>query len=366
MPRFLAVSRQLIVEAAGDCAHLRLGLVERHGRSKSSNDEPRFSAAHALAGRVRLPHVCVEPRDLEIGREDADDLARKAIEHERRAERIVRASESRLPEAMTDQDQPLPLLGFFGRKAAPQDGLDTEEWKQVGGDARADDLLHAVSSGQQRGHGIEGGHVREALTLTPPLFDIPKCRSALAKVLGRILGPQHRQLFRGPIRKGPEQNGIQDAEHCSVGANRQRQGGGGCRCESSDSCGESAPRSADPGAPRRAMPRPRPGACPPSPTRRSRTSAGPDDALPLASFLDRCCPASRARCDRGCPGRGHPARVFGRSSCFTPVPQGGGCGLWHEPACPTCWFRSGVVCGLRGSGNRTSRVGCSPTCLHRT
>src|SRR5205823_14757721 len=123
-------------------------------------------------------------RDLEISREDADDLTRKAIEYKRGAERIVRASESRLPEAMTDQDQPLPLLGFFGRKAAPQDRLDTEDWKQVGGDARAHDLLHAVSSGQHRGHGIEGGHIHEALTLIQPLLDIPECRSALAQLLG--------------------------------------------------------------------------------------------------------------------------------------------------------------------------------------
>ena len=127
MPRFAFGRRQLIVEAAGDGAHLRLGLVERHGRSKSADDEPRLSAAHAAAGRVRLPHVCIEPRDLEISREDADDLGRKPVEHERRADRIVRASETRLPEAMTDQDQPLPLLGFFGRKAASPHGLDTEE-----------------------------------------------------------------------------------------------------------------------------------------------------------------------------------------------------------------------------------------------
>ena len=58
---------------------------------------------------------------------------------------------------MTDQDQSLPLLGFFDREAAPQDGLDTEQWKQVGGDARADDLLDPFISTQQRGHGIEGG-----------------------------------------------------------------------------------------------------------------------------------------------------------------------------------------------------------------
>ena len=174
---------QSIVQAAGDGAHLRLGLVERHARPKSRDDEPRLSAAHAAVGRVRLPHVCLETRDLEISRENADDLGRNAVDHEGRAERIVRASESRVPEAMTDQDQSLLLLGFLGRKAAPQDGLDTEEWKQVGGDARADDLFRPVCSGQHRGHGIEGGHVREALTVTPPLLDIPQCRSALAKVL---------------------------------------------------------------------------------------------------------------------------------------------------------------------------------------
>ena len=40
-----------------------------------------------------------------------------AVEHEGRAERIVRASESRLPEAMTDQDQPLPLARLLRSKS---------------------------------------------------------------------------------------------------------------------------------------------------------------------------------------------------------------------------------------------------------
>jgi hypothetical protein len=117
----------LIVEAAGDGAHLRLSLLERHSGSKPSNDEPRRSVTDALAGRVRAPHICIEPRDLEISREDADDLGGKPVEHEGRAERIVRACESRLPEAMTDQDQPLPLLGFLGGKASSVRGMDAEE-----------------------------------------------------------------------------------------------------------------------------------------------------------------------------------------------------------------------------------------------
>jgi hypothetical protein len=101
---------------------------------------------------------------------------------------------------MTDQDQPLPLLGFIARKVPPLHRLNAEECEEIGRDAGADDLLRPVCARQRPGHGIEGGHVREALTVTPPLLDIPKCGSALAKVLRRILGPQHCQLFGEPIR----------------------------------------------------------------------------------------------------------------------------------------------------------------------
>ena len=78
-----------------------------------------------------------------------------------------------VPTRMGGRAVELPLLGFVGRKVAPQRRLDTEEWKQVGGDAHADDRLHPVRSGQQGANRVEGGHVREAVTLTLPLFDIP-------------------------------------------------------------------------------------------------------------------------------------------------------------------------------------------------
>src|SRR5262249_15770215 len=136
--------------------------------------EPRLSTAHAWAGGMGHPHIGIKPRDLEISREDADDVGRKGIKYQRRAEGIARTSESRLPEAMTNHHQSLLLLGFFGRKAASENGVDTEEWKQVGGDTRANDLLRVVCAGQHHRHGIERGHVREALTLTLPLFDVPK------------------------------------------------------------------------------------------------------------------------------------------------------------------------------------------------
>ena len=72
--------RQLIVDAAGDGAHLRLGLVERHARSKSSNDEPRSARRARCGGSCAAPTRLRRPRDLEISRENADDLGRKPVD----------------------------------------------------------------------------------------------------------------------------------------------------------------------------------------------------------------------------------------------------------------------------------------------
>ena len=57
----------------------------------------------------------------------ADVKLGKPVDHDGRADRIVRAPETRLPEVMTDQDQQLLLFGFFRRKAASLSGLDAEQ-----------------------------------------------------------------------------------------------------------------------------------------------------------------------------------------------------------------------------------------------
>ena len=182
----------------------------------------------ALSRRVRLPHVGIEASGRKAHGQDADDLFRTTVDHERRPDGVLRAAEHGLPEAMTDQDQRLPLGRFLARETASQQRLHSEEWKEVGRDAGAGDAVRALRSRQRHRHGIEGGDVREALALSPPLFDVLKRRSALANVPCRVLNPQHRQLFRRLIRNGLEQNGLHDAEHRGVGANRQRERGGGC------------------------------------------------------------------------------------------------------------------------------------------
>ena len=103
-------------------------------------------------------------------------------------------------------------------------GLNAEEREKVGRDPYADDLFRPLRSRQRCGHRVEDREIGEAPILTSPVFDIPQRRSALAKILRRVLGPEHHQPVWVVIRDWPEQHGIQDTEHRGVGANRQRQG----------------------------------------------------------------------------------------------------------------------------------------------
>ena len=220
------------------------------------------------------------------------------------------------------------------------------------------------SSRQRRGHGIEGGHVREALTLTPPLFDIPECRSALAKVLRRILGPQHRQLLRGPIRKRPEQNGIQDAEHGGVGANRQRQcGGRGHR--KSRTLAKRAGRVAeilarlvepcrDPDAPRvllceRDVPKLEP--------RLTARFLGRHAPVDVVLRLPRDVVPNVVVQVTQCPCRARHG--------VTPVPRDEGCDRPLGRGRPTCSSPRRAVSGPWRSVDKTWRVGCSRRCHAR-
>ena len=116
-----------LVETARDRVHLRLGLLESHVRSKSSNDGPETCATRTAKDlpirihRVRFPHSRVVVK-LEVRRENADDTGGSAVQVYGGAYRVERASETGLPEAMTDHCQTLPLLGLLGREDAPVQG----------------------------------------------------------------------------------------------------------------------------------------------------------------------------------------------------------------------------------------------------
>src|SRR5262249_21646097 len=120
-----------------DRAHLGLGLLKFHLRPNSSNHGPETCTTQAPQGfpvrihRIRLPYIRVVV-ESEVHRENADDPGRSAVKLNARADRIQRASEAGLPEAMTDQSQALPLLGLFCREGASMQGLNAEQGKQVG------------------------------------------------------------------------------------------------------------------------------------------------------------------------------------------------------------------------------------------
>src|SRR5262249_587491 len=149
--------------------------------------------------RVGLPHI----RGFKVCRENADDLRRNSIKHERRADRISRASEPRLPEAVAYQRDVLALLRLFVGKTASVQGPTAKEWKQIGGAPCDTDPFRPVFIHQRRRDGIKDANVCEVPALATPLLDSPVTRAAL-KVWVVSPGPQHCELLRGPIRQRAE------------------------------------------------------------------------------------------------------------------------------------------------------------------
>src|SRR5262245_20485009 len=132
------------------------------------------------------------------------------------------------PESIADQGYALALLGLLGGEHAPLERLNPKHRQEVGGNPGADNPFRAVCVREREGNTVKDRHLRKALALTPPFY-IPVSRSPFPKILIGNFGPQHCQLLWRSIRKGPEQNRVQDAEHCSIGPDRQRQCGYGSR-----------------------------------------------------------------------------------------------------------------------------------------
>ena len=63
------------------------------------------------------------PKTTRGGREHADDLRGHAVDDEARTNGVVSAAETRLPEAVADEGEPLPLLGLAAEKRRPRIGV---------------------------------------------------------------------------------------------------------------------------------------------------------------------------------------------------------------------------------------------------
>ena len=148
----------------------------------------------------------------------------RPIDHDGRADRVERSAETRLPEVMTDDCEPLPLVGLLrreqcGRARAAHRAPRRSSMRLCATLICSDPLVAC----ERQPHGIGNSHVSEALALRAPLIDVSVRRSALTKSLCRNLGPEHRQLLGRLIRKRPQEHGVEHAEDRGVRANAERE-----------------------------------------------------------------------------------------------------------------------------------------------
>src|SRR5581483_7563591 len=109
-------------------------------------------------------------REVEGGREDANDGIRLAIEDDGLAEHIAAATEAALPGGIAEQDGTGRVgLVLTGAEIAAEDGRDAEGPEEASADARAIRILHAVRGLQEEAVGGEDVDGREHGVLALPV-----------------------------------------------------------------------------------------------------------------------------------------------------------------------------------------------------
>ena len=108
-------------------------------------------------------------------------------------------------------------LLLFRQEHAPQQGLDSQHWKNIGSNVQRPQFFGIVGAGQVRSPVLRRPHLREGLTLAPPVDEIRRSHGIAALVENDY---QPAIIFIG---KRPQQHGIDHTENGGVGPNPHRQ-----------------------------------------------------------------------------------------------------------------------------------------------
>ena len=179
-----------------------------------------------VAGRKRHRHDEVG-LDIQRGRprrEDADDGVRQGVEADRLADGRSARGEPAPPETVADERHLVraPRL-VAARKSAPERGSPGEDVEELGRDDQAARALRLFPfAGEVEGPRVVGGEKRKGLVLFAEGAEVGRRRAP--RLLRRLLNDlRHEEPLGARVGKGPEQCGIDDAEHDGVQADPQRE-----------------------------------------------------------------------------------------------------------------------------------------------
>jgi hypothetical protein len=95
--------------------------------------------------------------------------------------------------------------------------------KELLRDPRSLDLERLSAGGERGGRRAEQRHTAEGNAVRPPLLVVELGDPGLVEAVCGVGVPEHHQPLRVSERQRPEQDGVDDAEDCGVGADAQRE-----------------------------------------------------------------------------------------------------------------------------------------------
>ena len=165
----------VVTKARGDHVELRASRLDRCQRRQAADDHQHVGVAASRVGlkrfpvahhRDRLPQLDVLVRELEAVGHDADDLARRAIDIQRRSENRGIAGEALPPQTVADDDRPLRAAKVRGVEGPAEHGWGTEHLKESRTDQRDVDPFRFLPACDRRTREFWTAIDRHVLELT--------------------------------------------------------------------------------------------------------------------------------------------------------------------------------------------------------
>ena len=214
---------ELLADVALEQPQLGLGLCGRDARPEP-RDERHVVAGPVARGvprieRQRHPDLRPPRRQIDAGRQHADDLARAAVDDDRPADDAGVGPEAGAPQCVAQEhDGVAGRLIFAGAEDAAASRRDTEDAEQLGGNARAGDAHRRAVAGH-----------REHMTVGVG-GDVHRRQRAprRGQPAAGIHGVGGHQPFRSRIRQPRHEDAVDEREDRGGGADpeRDRQDGG--------------------------------------------------------------------------------------------------------------------------------------------
>ena len=160
--------------------------------------------------------------ELEVRGQHAHHGVGHAAERQALAEDVRILAEAPHPEAMGEHHHRSRAEDvLLGEEVAPQRRIHAQQGQHRGAHETGSEPLGDVHPGEIEGPAPEGGQVREALLLRPPVQEVGDADAHLREG-GRALMDEDEPL-RSLVRQRPQQHAVHHAEDGGVGADAERQ-----------------------------------------------------------------------------------------------------------------------------------------------